>query len=167
MAIEAVIGQLNSGALGKAVANSQGASSVAPQSGSGGSFKEILAQMDSGADFAQQLNLAGGQDINPTNQMQAIEGSTVAFQPTEQVTQTSKPEASRKVLDMLGEVNQGQMQMDTLVNHVLYSGKRFSNQELMVIQAHVFHFAQMTELTVKVAEQGVSSVKSLANTQIQ
>lgn len=167
MAIEAVIGQLNSGALSKAVANSQGAGNVAPQSSTGGSFKEILSQMDSGADFAQQLNLSGNQELNPTNQMQAIEGNGVAFQPVEQATEVSKPDASHKVLDMLGDVNQGQMQMDTLVNHVLYSGKRFSNQELMVIQAHVFHFAQMTELTVKVAEQGVSSVKALANTQIQ
>jgi len=71
------------------------------------------------------------------------------------------------VVDLLGDVNKGQMQMDSMVNQILYSGKKFSNQELLCIQAHVFHFAQMTELTVKVAEQGVSSVKSVLNTQIQ
>jgi len=67
---------------------------------------------------------------------------------------------------MLSEVNKGQMQMDSLVNHVLYSGKKFSQQELLVVQAHVFHYAQMTELTVKVAEQGVSSFKSVMNTHV-
>ncbi len=167
MAIESVMSQISSGALNKALSNSEGMAGVAQQRSEGGSFKEILSQMDNGADFAKQLDLAGGQDISPMNQVEAIEGNGVSFQPVDQVTETSKPDASQKVLDLLGEVNQGQMQMDSLVNHVLYSGKRFSNQELMVIQAHVFHFAQMTELTVKVAEQGVSSVKSLANTQIQ
>jgi hypothetical protein len=99
--------------------------------------------------------------------MQAITGDDVGFVPTEQVMGLGKPETSAKVVDMLGDVNKGQMQMDSLVNHVLYSGKRFSNQELLVIQAHVFHFAQMTELTVKVAEQSISSVKSVLNTQVQ
>jgi hypothetical protein len=164
MAIEAVVSQLNSSALGKAVTNSEG---VANATQKGDSFADILKRIDSGADFAKQLELTGQQDLSPTANMQTLEGDSVSFTPTDTVTEVSKPEASEKVLDMLGEVNKGQMQMDSLVNQILYSGKRFSNQELLVIQAHVFHFAQMTELTVKVAEQGVSSVKSVLNTQIQ
>ena len=164
MAIEAVVSQLNSTALGKAVTNSEGASKVSEQASS---FKELLGQkMENGTEFANALGMLDN-DVTPINSMQAIEGSGVSFEPAEHVTEMAKPEASEKVLDMLGEVNKGQMQMDSLVNHILYSGKRFSNQELMVIQAHVFHFAQMTELTVKVAEQGVSSVKSVLNTQVQ
>lgn len=167
MAIEAIVSQLNSSALGKAVGNSEGISKVAQQEQSGGSFKEILAQMDSGADFAADLGLAGKQDIAPTTQMASLGGENISFTPTEQATEVGKPEASEKIIDMLGEVNKGQMQMDSMVNHILYSGRKFSNQELLVIQAHVFHFAQMTELTVKVAEQGVSSVKAVLNTQVQ
>jgi hypothetical protein len=167
MAIEAIVSQLNSSALGKAVGNSEGMAKVAGQQQQGTSFKEVLGSMDSGADFAKDLGLAGQQDASPASQMVSIEGQGVDFMPTEKLTQVGKPEASEKLLDMLGEVNKGQMQMDTLVNHVLYSGKQFSNQELLVIQAHVFHFSQMTELTVKVAEQGVSSVKAVLNTQVQ
>ncbi|MFA4873728.1 MAG: hypothetical protein WC956_08920 [bacterium] len=167
MAIEAVVSQLNSSALGKAVGNSEGIAKTAQQGEGGGSFKEILGKMDSGANFAADMGLAGNQDITPTSQMVSMGGEGVSFTPTEQVTQIGQPQAGEKALDMLGEVNKGQMQMDSLVNHILYSGKKFSNQELLVIQAHVFHFAQMTELTVKVAEQGVSSVKSVLNTQVQ
>ena len=164
MAIEAVVSQLNSSALGKAVTNSEGVGKVA---GQGGSFKDLLAEkMNSGTEFADAMGMLNN-DITPSNHMQSLEGGGVSFEPAEHVTEIGKPEASEKVLDMLGEVNRGHMQMDSLVNHILYSGKKFSNQELLVVQAHVFHFAQMTELTVKVAEQGVSSVKAVMNTQVQ
>ena len=164
MVIDAMVTQLNSSALGKAMTNSEGASKVAEQ---GASFKDMLAEkMDGGMEFADAMGMMDN-DITPTNQMQSMNGSDVSYTPETNVTDVSNPEASEKVLDMLGEVNKGQMQMDSLVNHILYSGKKFSNQELLVIQAHVFHFAQMTELTVKVAEQGVSSLKSVLNTQVQ
>ncbi len=74
---------------------------------------------------------------------------------------------SNKVVNLLSEVNKGQMQMDGMVNQVLHSDKKFSNQELLAIQAHVYHYAQMAELTVKVAEHGTTSVKQVLNTQVQ
>jgi len=163
MAIEAVVSQLNSSALGKAVDNSKGAADAAK---GGSSFADVMKKIDSGQEFADQLGVLD-RSITPAENMRSLEGDTVAFQPHDQVTEIGRPEASRKLLDMLGEVNEGQMQMDSLVNNILHSGKKFSNQELLVIQAHVFHFAQMTELTVKVAEQGVSSIKSVLNTQVQ
>lgn len=164
MASNAILGKLNSKALNKAVANS---GSALERSNQGNSFKDVLHKVGSGAEFADMLGVGHNQNINPTAQMQALQGDGVTFNPAEGITEIGRPEASGKVLDLLGDVNKGQMQMDSLVNHILYSGKKFSNQELLVIQAHVFHFAQMTELTVKVAEQGVSSVKSVLNTQVQ
>lgn len=163
MAIEAVVSQLNSSALGKAVSNSQGAADAAQKKSS---FSDIMKKIDSGTEFADQLGMLD-KSITPVENMRALNGDAVSFTPADQVTKVGRPEASEKLLDMLGEVNEGQMQMDSLVNNILHSGKKFSNQELLVIQAHVFHFAQMTELTVKVAEQGVSSVKAVLNTQVQ
>ena len=164
MAHGAIVGKLNSKALSKAVTK---ATEVAQPTGQTTPFQEILNRVESGAEFADMLGVGKSQNPNPTAQMQALEADAVAFTPEEGVTEISSPEASEKVLDLLGEVNKGQMQMNSLVNHVLYGGKKFSNQELLVIQAHVFHFAQMTELTVKVAEQGVSSMKAVMNTQVQ
>lgn len=164
MAIEAIVGKLNKDALGQAAGKSEG---IARAANEGSSFKEMMTRVESGAEFADMLGINPNNDISPTAHMEALSGDEVSFMPDEGLTEIGKPEASEKVLDLLGEVNKGQMQMDSLVNHILYSGKRFSNQELLVIQAHVFHFAQMTELTVKVAEQTVSSVKSVLNTQVQ
>lgn len=164
MAIDAVITQLNTKALEKAVSE---VGSEARPLDQGSSFKDVLGEIDTGEDFANQLGIQEQQENTPISQMQAMEGDTIGYQPTEDVAKVENPGTSEKVLDMLGEVNKGQMQMDSMVSHILYSGKKFSNQELLVIQAHVFHFAQMTELTVKVAEQGVSSVKNVLNTQVQ
>lgn len=164
MSINAIVGKLNKQALEKAVNKSEG---MAGQANKPTSFQDVIHKVESGADFANMVGVGGTTDINPTAKMQALSGNDVGFVPAEEATSMSKPEASEKIVDMLGEVNKGQMQMDSLVNHVLYSGKRFSNQELLVVQAHVFHFAQMTELTVKVAEQSISSVKSVLNTQVQ
>lgn len=164
MAVESIVGKLSTEVLGKAAIKSEEAASSRAQ---GSSFKEMLAQMEDGADFAQNLGIGADIEVSPTARMESLSGGGVEFAPGEDATALSKPDASEKLLDMLGEVNKGQMQMDGLVNHILYSGRKFSNQELLVIQAHVFHFAQMTELTVKAAEQGVSSVKSVLNTQVQ
>lgn len=164
MVVEAIVSKLNAEAIGKAVSKS---SETVGGAGQGTSFREVMSQIETGADFADMMGIGGTTDVNPTNQVQSLGADAVSFTPTEETTGISKPAAGEKVLDLLGEVNKGQMQMDGLVNHILYSGKKFSNQELLVIQAHVFHFAQMTELTVKVAEQGVSSMKSILNTQVQ
>ncbi|MFH0800477.1 MAG: hypothetical protein V2A66_09905 [Pseudomonadota bacterium] len=164
MAIEAIVSKLSSEALAKASIKSD---EMAKPQMQGSNFKDMLAQMDSGADFANTMGVGGNQDISPTSSVESLGGDGVDFTPATDATDLSKPAASEKVLDMLGEVNKGQMQMDSLVNHVLYSGKKFSNQELLVIQAHVFHFSQMTELTVKVTENAVSSVKNVLNTQVQ
>lgn len=164
MAHDALLGKLSSQALNKAVEKTNGTTAPIERNTS---FRETLSRIESGAEFAEMLGIGGQQEINPTARMRALEGADIAFTPDEGATGMGRPDAQEKLLDMLGEVNKGQMQMDSLVNHVLYSGRRFSNQELLVIQAHVFHFAQMTELTVKVAEQGVSSIKALLNTQVQ
>ena len=163
MAVEHVISKLSSEALGKAVGSSEGIAKPLPQ---GSSFKEVLNNVDAGKEFADQLGI-GDATMDPTGKMQTLSANTIEFNPADAVTSVGKPETSQKIVDMLSEVNKGQMQMDSLVNNILYSGKKFSNQELLCIQAHVFHYAQMTELTVKVAEQGISSVKAVLNTQVQ
>jgi len=164
MSINAIVGKLNKDALGKAVQKSEG---LAQEANKGASFKDMMNKVEGGADFADMVGIGSDHNKAPIEQMQALNGEDISFMPSEGVTSVGQPEAGQKVVDMLGEVNKGQMQMDSLVNHMLYSGKKFSNQELLVIQAHVFHFSQMTELTVKVAEQSISSVKTVLNTQVQ
>ncbi len=163
MAINPSVAKLNAQALTKAVTKANGQNN--PLNG-GSAFKDTLNNMQSAADFADKLGITSN-NINPTGSMQSLSGSQVSFTPTESVSKVEGPEVSKKVVDMLSEVNSGQMQMDSMINQILYSGKKFNPQELLAIQAHVNHYAQMAELTVKVAEHGISSVKQVLNTQVQ
>jgi len=105
--------------------------------------------------------------LSRTTDTKVLGGESINFDASQETFGIGEPNTSQKLVDLLGEVNKGQIQMDSLVNNILYSERKFSNQELLCIQAHVFHFAQMTELTVKIAEQGVTSIKGVLNTQVQ
>lgn len=129
------------------------------------SFSEMLQNTGEEMAFADLLGLSPNQ-LLPGGETQALSAETIPFDSSE-MGQAFQPGGGEKVLDMLADFNQQQMHMDNLVNDVLYGKKRFSNQELLAIQAHVFHVAQMTELTVKSVELAVSSFKGVMNTQIQ
>lgn len=130
------------------------------------SFKQIMGGMDSGEQFAKQIGAIEDFGGLPSQQMNALPADGIEVSNNANVG-LQPPDGTQKVVDMLSEVNNGHMKMDQMVNEILYSGKRFSNQELLAIQAQVFHFAQITELVVKAADQGVGSVKAVLNTNIQ
>lgn len=130
-------------------------------------FRQLLTTMDSGAQFAASIGVDPSDMQLRQGQVQSLAADGITPLPEWLQTGPSKATGLDSVVDLLGEVNQGQMRMDNFLNEILYGGRRFNNQELLAVQAHIYHFAQLTELTVKVAEQGVSAVKSILNTQVQ
>lgn len=129
-------------------------------------FQELLQNTQEIYDFADLLE-GGGNQLLPDGKVQAMSAQDISFELNEGTADRFAPSGGDKVVDMLADFNQQQMHMDSLVNEILYGEKKFSNQELLAIQAHVFHVAQMTEMTVKAAELTVSSFKGVMNTQIQ
>ncbi len=130
-------------------------------------FQQMLNSVEGGEQFAANIGV-GNQNIGlPSHHVNSISADGIPIDTANYNVGLNQPDGINKVVDLLSEVNNGQMQMEGMVNQILYSGKKFNNQELLAIQAHVFHFAQVTELVVKAADQGVSSVKSVLNTNIQ
>lgn len=162
--MDAIYGKLATTAIQQAAKKSE--TDVAKPLEGESSFKQMLDSMDTGREMADMLGIGKETGLGG-GKMEAISAEGFKLDPTEVNVGLEQPQGTQKIVDMLSEVNKGQMQMDNVVNEILYSGKKFSNQELLAIQAHVFHFAQMTELTVKVAEHGVGSVKTVLNTQVQ
>jgi len=162
--MDPIYGKLATQAINQAAEKS--AKDVKPLDGGESPFKQMLDSMSSGPEMMDALGI-GKEPAAGSTSANAISAADFQFDPAQTKVGLEEPKGIEKIVDMLSEVNKGQMQMDNMVNEILYSGKRFSNQELLAIQAHVFHFAQMTELTVKVAEHGVTSVKSVLNTQVQ
>lgn len=137
-----------------------------PQDGSS-PFKQMLDSVDTGQEFAANLGMTNTQIGLPSSDVGALSARGISIDNANFAIGLEQPNGIDKVVDLLSEVNDGQMQMENMVNQILYSGKRFNNQELLAIQAHVFHFAQVTELVVKTADQGVSSIKAVLNTNVQ
>ena len=157
--MEAIYGKVTSAAIDELAKSS--VQDTATPAGGESPFKTMLSEMDSsGEDMVKILGITPDASIS-TSKIETMSASEIKINMAEMQVGLEKPKGIDKVVDMLSDVNKGQMQMDNLVNEILYSGKRFSNQELLAMQAHVFHFAQMTELTVKVVDQGLGSVKQL------
>lgn len=133
----------------------------------GSPFQQMLDTMSADGGMVSELGLDNGEIGLPSYDVNAISAEGINVDTANLQVGLERPDGINKVVNLLSEVNDSQTQMQNMVNQILYSEKRFTNQELLAIQAHVFHFAQMTELVVKVADQGVSSVKSVLNTNIQ
>lgn len=131
-------------------------------------FQQVLGQM--GNEMSQE-DLAKSAGIMPSDLAASNEPftsvSAQGIEPLAEYTDIAHKPGSGMVVDLLQEVNQGMMKMDHFLSEILYSGKRFSNQELLAVQARIYHWSQLSELTVKVAQEGVSSTRSLLNTQVQ
>ncbi len=159
-----VTNKLATQVLQKAFENSQ--TQTTPLTQGQGAFQDMLQNTQEAFDFAEMLN-AGGNQMVPDGRVQAMSASEIPFQVSEGTGSAFEPGSEKKFVDMLSDFNQQQNHMDHLVNEIMYGEKHFGNQELLVIQAHIFHVAQMTEMTVKAAELTVSSFKGVMNTQIQ
>lgn len=137
-----------------------------PTPGGESHFQNILDSV--GAEYDLTEILGQGQD-------QILGGAKTAVLSAESIPLENQGEALQKIdtgngqklVDMLADFNQQQIHMDGLINEVMYGKKKFNNSELLVIQAHVFNVAQMTEVTVKTVEFAVSGFKGVMNTQIQ
>lgn len=149
-------------AVGEAVKQEK-PSALSPESSP---FKEMLNSMSVGEDLSN-LGITPGDLGLPSSQVNAISADGIPIDESRLRIGMTDPNGMEKVVDLLSEVNNGQMKMENLVNEILYSGKRYTNQELLVIQAEVFQVAQATELVVKMADQGVSGAKTVLNTNIQ
>lgn len=160
-----VTSKLSSEVLKKAVENSLAPDKNVSQPGAS-PFHDLLQNTQEAYDFADLLGM-GEYQLLPDGKVQAMSAQTIPFDLSKETDQQFAPTGGEKIVGMLADFNEQQMHMDGLINEILYGEKRFSNQELLAIQAHVFHVAQMTEMTVKAAELTVSSFKGVMNTQIQ
>jgi|GEM_PF-2674326 len=130
-------------------------------------FKEMFDMMNSGEEFARELGISRNELGLPDVGVDSISAAGIPIDESKLKVGIDGTSGVEKVVSLLSQVNDGQMKMEQLVNEVLFSGKRFSNQELLAVQAYIYHFAQLTELVVKTADQGVSSLKAVLNTNIQ
>ena len=150
--------------LQKAYENSQ-AQNTTGQPGQS-SFQGMMDATQEAFDVADMMGIEDYKML-PDGKTQSMSAADIPLNVSEGGANSFAPKEGDKVVGMLADFNEQQMHMDHLINEILYGEKKFSNQEMLAIQAHVFHVAQMTEMTVKAAELTVTSFKGVMNTQIQ
>jgi anion-transporting ArsA/GET3 family ATPase len=87
-----------------------------------------------------------------------------AAQASTRVGEASKVEQSR-MLKLLDGLISGQDKLSSIM-HLATSGKQFSPNELLAMQAGVYRFSQELDLTSKVVEQATTGMKQTMNTQV-
>lgn len=161
----AVTNKLATQVLQKAFDNTKIQEQTSPSSAGQGNFADLLKNAQEMVDFPKDLGI-GESSLDSKASTEAVSAENISVDPDSISNQFDKGK-SEPVVDMLADFNSQSHRMDTLMNDVIFGNKKYSNQELLVMQAQIFHMAQEVELTVKVAELGVSSFKGVMNTQIQ
>lgn len=149
--------------------------------------QELAQKGTGGADKTQnfqQMMVNNTQDVQKTQQVMEVQKPSEVTKASN-VLQTARADATsgvdksldvktvegakdvkktgfKKVLDqMMGTQNK----LDDIIKMSL-SGKKFSQQQLLAIQASVYKFSQELELTSKVVEKATSGVKQTMQTQV-
>jgi hypothetical protein len=126
------------------------------------------AQAANRTQFAQkvdQVRKSEKAELNKVNTNVKTENS-VAGKAMDPVTQKSEVNKSGSmVMSMMSSMEKGQASIDQLINGGL-SGKKFSNSELLALQAGMYKYTQELELTGKVVEKATSGLKDTLKTQV-
>ncbi|MCP4503596.1 MAG: ATP-dependent helicase HrpB [Deltaproteobacteria bacterium] len=109
------------------------------------------------------------QDVtNPSNVLRTAQNNSVNG--AQNTTGVRKVEGTTKSSEsslkkMLNQMVDGQNKLDDIIK-MATSGKAYSQQDLLAIQASVYKFSQELDLTSKVVEKATSGIKQTMQTQV-
>ena len=129
-------------------------------------FQNAMQQAQGVQPSNQVQGIQTSQQINPTQQasnilMQARADSNL---PSTRVGEAAKTQRSQ-MANMLDQLVGGQDKMSQVMQLAM-SGKQFSSQEMLALQAGVYRFSQELDLMGKVIEKSTSGIKQTMNTQV-
>ena len=164
--------------------------------GIGNASQKMMEELQKGMDQAQGPNKTGGPQFNEVMAQNQVQGPTDVkpVQETQMVQEATKAadvlktaqsqqvngvderlgvkpvEAKAEAREtgfrtLLNQVADGQNKLDEIIK-MATSGKTFSNQQLLAVQASVYKFSQELEMTSKVVEKATSGVKQTMQTQV-
>jgi hypothetical protein len=130
-------------------------------------FQEVMSQMGSQEDLGATLGMHP-HDMNSQGEpFKAMSAEGIDPLPEWLSVGPTDTTGTEMAADMLTNLNQSHMKMEQMFDKLAYGSDKFSMQELLAMQAHMYMWSQEIELGVKIASEGVSSLRSLLNTQVQ
>lgn len=110
-------------------------------------------------------NKIGGVNGTVDRLRDAIAAQRTGAPPVPAAGETNNTKLGGAMQKVFEDVMAGQNKLEDIMNLAL-SGRNFSQQELLALQAGVYRFTQELELTSKVIEKGTSAIKQTLNTQV-
>jgi transcription termination factor NusB len=80
-------------------------------------------------------------------------------------TQDASSVTSKNLMNLMDGVEKGQASLDKLIGSAM-QGKKFSNAELLSLQASMYKYSQEMDLTSKIVEKTTTGLKDTLKTQV-
>lgn len=152
------ISSLAGQAAAEALKDAQNVQAQAPKEPQGAQFDTVVE--------AQRVDDATVVRMNTITSQHVLHAARPAAQvPPIQTSLNTQPRAAQGISQLMSDVMHGQNKLEDIIQMSL-SGRSFSSQELLAMQAGVYRFTQELELTSKVVEKATASVKQTMNTQV-
>ena len=128
-------------------------------------FSSIMDQVQ-GKDTSEVVKAISGElDLRPTQDFTAMPSEQMPDMAVKSADFETQSNTMNKIAGIMGEVNDGQVKLQRLVDLVT-SGQKISPQEMIAIEAGVFSLTQELELVGKVTQEATQGVRQTLNTNL-
>lgn len=129
-------------------------------------FEQVLSQLEqqgSGGAVSSLSNVSSQGPVSSVSPAERVPADTKVQQIYDEKKKVAEsPEGIRQ---LMGEIEQGYHRLNDLIGQ-LQSGRTFSPQELIGIQAQIHDLTVQVEVTTKVISEAVSGLKQLLQQQV-
>ena len=139
-------------------------STQAQNVGGGAKFEAAMANQANGVQQTQQISQMEHVNKAPEASNILMQAKVGMADPTLGVQRVNATQKSG-MQNMVKNLVDGQNKMEKIMNLAM-SGRQFSPQEMIVMQAGVMRYSQEMDLTGKVIDKATSGIKQTMNTQV-
>ncbi len=127
--------------------------------------KAQAAQATQRADQVRQVETVNKTDKAALNKVNGANSESLTARGAEPVNGKAEAQKGNMMTSMVDSLEKGQVNLEKLIDAGV-SGKKFSNAEMLSLQASMYKYTQELDLTSKVVEKATSGLKDVVKTQV-
>ena len=117
------------------------------------------------ADQVRQVDNVNKMDKAGLNKVNGANSQSLTARGAEPVNGKAEAQKGNMMTSMVDSLEKGQVNLEKLIEAGA-SGKKFSNAEMLSLQASMYKYTQELDLTSKVVEKATSGLKDVVKTQV-
>jgi hypothetical protein len=127
--------------------------------------KAQAAQAAQRTDQVRQVETVNKTDKAALNKVNGANSQSLTSRGAEPVSGKAETQKGNMMTSMVESLEKGQVNLEKLIDAGA-SGKKFSNAEMLSLQASMYKYTQELDLTSKVVEKATSGLKDVVKTQV-